>query len=148
MSKKQKLGKSSPSPSPSSFSHFARGLAMGTADVIPGVSGGTIALITGIYPRLIAAIEAFHFKHALAFPQFLFFFYNRAKQKQAWNKIKELDWVFLIPLFGGLFCALASMVHVIPFFLENYTFYTYAFFCGLIIASIPIPLRQMRKKPS
>ena len=119
---------------------FVRGLAMGTADVIPGVSGGTIALITGIYPRLIRAIESFHFKYAIAFLQFFFFFYQKAKQKQAWDKIKELDWIFLIPLFGGLFCALSGMVHVIPFFLENYPFYTYAFFSGLILASISYPL--------
>lgn len=134
---------------PPSFWHFVRGLAMGTADVIPGVSGGTIAFITGIYPRLIRAIESFHLKYALAFLEFFFFFWRKERRQKALHKIKEikeLDWVFLFPLLGGLFCALVIMLHIVPFFLKNYPFYTYSFFSGLIIASIPIPLRQMRKK--
>ena len=126
--------------------YFTRGLLMGTADVIPGVSGGTIAFITGIYSRLIAALDAFHFKHAQAFGKFLFFFYSAEKRRKALTKIQELDWPFLLPLLGGILCALFGMVHVIPFFLRDYPFYTYAFFNGLIIASIPIPLRRMRKK--
>ncbi len=123
---------------------FARGLGMGTADVIPGVSGGTIALITGIYPRLIKAIETPRPSHALAFIQ-IFLAFNPTCRSKAIAKIKELDWAFLIPLLGGIGCALLIMVQIIPFVLQHYAYYAYAFFTGLILISITIPLREIKK---
>ncbi len=125
---------------------FCRGLVMGTADVVPGVSGGTIALITGIYPRLITAVESFGFKHIQAIFELLFFFPFSQRRIKSFAKIKELDWVFLLPLLAGIILALIIMTRIIPFFLENYAFFTYSFFSGLILISITIPLRQMQKR--
>lgn len=97
---------------------------MGTAEVIPGVSGGTIAFITGIYERLLNAIKEFDvvfFKLLLT-----------GKFKAAWNKI---DTTFLILLLGGMACGIIAGVFGITHLMEKYPEILWAFFSGLIVAS-------------
>ena len=125
---------------------YLRGLAMGTADVIPGISGGSIALITGIYSRLIRALESFHMKYFLSILSLIVFFYHPKRRQKEWEKLKKLDWLFLIVLAAGIFTALVCMVRVIPFILEHYAYYCYAFFSGLILASASLPMKRMHKK--
>ncbi len=119
-----------------------KGLAMGTADIIPGVSGGTIALITGIYEDLIAAISAFKFEHIKNI--FQLFGKNR---NEAWQNIKALPWNFVLPLLVGILGAIAVMARIIPHLIETYPFYTYGFFFGLILFSLPIPFSHTEKRP-
>ncbi len=106
---------------------FLRGLLMGTADVIPGVSGGTIALITGIYQRLVHAISQIN-------ANFLF-----AALKGDFAKSKEelLKWDFalFIPLLSGIGVAVLTMSKIMTLMLTVYTAPTFAFFFGLILAS-------------
>ncbi len=107
---------------------FIRGFFMGSADTIPGVSGGTIALITGIYERLIHAISSikFGFIRPLLKGDFSGF-----KEKL----IEEIDFELFIPLLLGIAIAVLTLSKVISYLLEYYTAYTFSFFLGLILAS-------------
>lgn len=110
------------------FLIFLRGLFMGTADVIPGVSGGTIALITGIYERLIHAISRIDFK-------FVLYLLEGDFKKFKQNAVQEIDFELFIPLFLGIGLAILTTSKVISFLLANYPAVTFAFFFGLILAS-------------
>ena len=107
---------------------FLKGLFMGSADIVPGVSGGTIALITGIYERLISAISniRFSFLKPLLKGNFTDF-----KDKL----IEEIDFELFIPLILGIGIAFISLAKVISYLLDTQTAYTFSFFLGLILAS-------------
>ncbi len=104
--------------------NYLKGVAMGAADVIPGVSGGTIAFITGIYERLIGAIKSFNLKTLK-----LFF---TGKFKQFWQAI---DGTFLLTLFLGIATSFLSLAKLITWLLSQYPDLVWAFFFGLILAS-------------
>lgn len=117
----------------SSILLFLKGILMGICDLIPGISGGTIAFITGIYTRLINAVKSFS-------PTLLYniITYPFNKNKELKQNIKDLDLAFLITLFLGIMTALLLGSGVIQFLLDNYFAYTIAFFVGLILASSQI----------
>lgn len=102
-----------------------KGIAMGAANVIPGVSGGTIALITGIFERLINAIKSFN----LTALKLLFSF----KIKEF---IKHTDFYFLVSVFGGIVVAIVSLARLFDFLFVNYPVYIWAYFFGLVLASV------------
>lgn len=104
---------------------FLKGLAMGAANVIPGVSGGTIALITGIYERLINAIKRCDITAAKLV--------MRGQIKRAWTYI---DGLWLAVLLGGVAVSIVSLARLFEYLLESYERYTMAFFFGLILISI------------
>ncbi len=114
------------------FIIFIKGIAMGSADIIPGVSGGTIALITGIYERFVFALESINL-------HFLYYFILGFKDKTNFKKAKEsffsIDFLFLIPLVLGILLAFLTLANVIGFLLETVPTQTFAFFFGLIFAS-------------
>ena len=106
------------------LSVFLRGFAMGTADLVPGVSGGTIALITGIYDRLISAIAAIDMKTvAMVF---------RGDIKGAWQRV---DASFLITLALGMFAAIVVLASSIDWAMKEYPLPLWSFFFGLVLAS-------------
>ncbi|HHL32010.1 MAG TPA: DUF368 domain-containing protein [Oceanospirillales bacterium] len=113
----------------------AKGVAMGAADVVPGVSGGTIALLTGIYPRLINAIASINANTI----KLLF----KGQLKTFWN---QLDGRFLLPLLLGIVTAFALLAHSIKHVLEYYPIPTWSFFFGLIIASAVLIMLQINDK--
>ena len=113
-----------------------KGFGMGAANVVPGVSGGTIALITGIYSRLIAAISAF----ASVSIWKLFF---RGDFKKWW---KEVDGNFLVALFVGLVVSILTLAKVVTWALVEYPVITWAFFFGLIIVSAFYMLMDIKDK--
>lgn len=117
---------------------FARGVAMGVADIIPGVSGGTIALISGIYERLIAALGSL----SLAFVPPLV----RGRGREAAQKLAAMHWLVLIPVFSGVLVGGISMSRVIPRLMEESPGQTYAFFFGLILAAVWTPFALMRRR--
>ncbi len=104
---------------------FLKGLAMGAANVIPGVSGGTIALITGIYERLINAIKSVDHRALKLLLQIRF--------ADFWRTI---DGTFLASLFAGIAVSIISLAKLLEFLLEHYESHTMAFFFGLILLSI------------
>ncbi|WP_102029318.1 DUF368 domain-containing protein [Salirhabdus sp. Marseille-P4669] len=100
------------------WKNIFRGLLMGASDTVPGVSGGTIAVILGIYDRLIEAINGFFTRN--------------------WKK--QLG--FLIPLGIGIGIALLTISHVVTWLLEHYPNQTFFFFMGLIIGVLPFLFQQ------
>lgn len=110
------------------FLIFLRGLFMGSADIIPGVSGGTIALITGIYERLIHAISRIDFK-------FILYLFKGDFKRFKQSVVQEIDFALFIPLLLGIGIAVLTMSKVISFLLIAYPAATFAFFFGLILAS-------------
>lgn len=108
----------------SQISLVFKGMAMGMAEVVPGVSGGTIAFITGIYERLINAIKSVDGE--------LFKLLGKGKIKAAWEKI---DGAFLMFLLGGMFLGIVIGVFAISWLLENEPIGVWSFFFGLILAS-------------
>lgn len=114
------------------FRLFATGFGMGTADLIPGVSGGTIAFIFGIYEELIQSIKTVTGTTL----QLLF----KGKIKEA---LASIPFRFLIPLAVGLFSAILALSHVISWLLSDYPTYVWGFFFGLVIASAFIVARRV-----
>lgn len=113
---------------------FLKGLAMGAANVIPGVSGGTIAFITGIYERLINAIKAFDIKALKLLLSF---------------KIKELlehiDFTFLVVLFAGVGVSILSLAKLLELAFCHHETLTLSFFFGLILASVHLVAKDVSK---
>ena len=121
---------------------YLKGIAMGGADIIPGVSGGTIALITGIYDRFISALSSFRAKHIVSLLKAILFF-NKEKQKQGIEELKQIPWGFLLVLVTGIASGLLGMSFIIPGLMQNYPFAIFSIFFGLIAFSITIPYRMM-----
>ena len=113
----------------------AQGMAMGTADVVPGVSGGTVALILGIYTTLVGAIES------VASTVSSLIRGDRDAARQNW---REVPWTFVLPLGIGMLLALGIGSAVLPPLLEGYPVQTSAVFFGMIVASLAVPWRQVR----
>jgi putative membrane protein len=113
---------------------FLKGLAMGGADVVPGVSGGTIAFISGIYEELLASIKAVNLPNLklLLSGQF----------KEFWEAINGN---FLLVLFSGILISIKSLAALLIHLKENYPIQLWSFFWGLIMISSVVILRQISK---
>lgn len=122
---------------------MSKGIAMGTADIIPGVSGGTIALISGIYDHFIAALDSVQLRHIKSAITLVFFYWKKEKRQAALIELGTIEWQFLIPLFSGIIIALTIMIQIIPYIMEHYSFYAFSFFFGLIVFSISVPYKRM-----
>ena len=102
-----------------------KGIAMGSADVVPGVSGGTIAFISGIYEELLSSIKSIdHTAVKTLFSKGV---------KAFWQQINGS---FLLALFTGIGIAVVSLVKVIHFLLDNHPILLWSFFFGLIVSSV------------
>lgn len=104
----------------------AKGFAMGCADVVPGVSGGTMAFILGIYEELIGSIQM------LSMPDTLKKLFSFDIQ---WA-FSQLPWRFLLAVAVGILTAVFSMAKVLEWALHTHPVYLWAFFFGLVVASI------------
>jgi len=109
------------------IAQFIRGFFMGAADIVPGVSGGTVALVFGIYERFLNAIRTG--AHALG---------NLAKGNPAGfiAKLKEVDWAFLLPLVLGIAVAFGGLSGVIEGLLHDHPEAMAGLFFGLVLGSI------------
>lgn len=112
---------------------FLRGLMMGAADIVPGVSGGTIAFITGIYDTLLGSIRAVD----LEFLGKLF----KADISGAWQHVNG---GFLLALLLGIGTSIFSLARIISWTLEHHPVPLWASFFGLILASALVLLRQVQ----
>ncbi|MDA9209784.1 DUF368 domain-containing protein [Acidimicrobiia bacterium] len=112
---------------------YLKGAAMGAADIVPGVSGGTIALITGIYEELISSIKNINSK--------LFKILLKNGIKEFWI---ALNGNFLLVLLTGIFTSVILLAQVIVFLLVNHEFKLWGFFFGLIIASAFLILKDIQ----
>lgn len=107
------------------LANFFKGIAVGTANVIPGVSGGTIALITGIFERLIDALKSFN----LTALKLIF-------KGDIKGFIKHTDFWFLVSVGSGVIVAILSIAKVFDFLFAQYPIYLWSFFFGMILVSI------------
>lgn len=113
---------------------YAKGISMGVADVIPGVSGGTIAFISGIYEELIGSIKSID---ADAFKLLA-----RFQIKSFW---KSINGNFLITVLAGIVTSLLSLARLMTYLLEHHPIPVWSFFFGLILVSAPLIMRDIKK---
>jgi putative membrane protein len=123
---------------------FAIGLCMGSADAVPGVSGGTIALIAGIYERLIAAITAVTPARAIRFLRALAPTGGGPSAREAVGVLEEVDVYFLLALVGGVGTAIVIVARIVHVASEATPVLLYGVLFGLIGASAVILLRALR----
>jgi len=105
--------------------NILKGIGMGAANVIPGVSGGTIALITGIFERLINAIKSFNLEAVRLF------FTGRFREF-----VKHTDLVFLISVGIGIAIAIFTLARILEYLFATYPILVWSYFFGLILASV------------
>ena len=110
-----------------------KGMAMGAADVVPGVSGGTIAFISGIYEEL---IESLNNINSAAFKEL-----KSKGFKHTWDK---LNGAFLLALMSGVLTSIFSLAKGVEWFLEHHPILLWAFFFGLVAASIVYISKQIK----
>lgn len=113
---------------------YFKGILMGICDLIPGISGGTIAFITGIYPRLMNSVQSFSPKLLINYLRYVFL-KEKSKVDELKQDIKKLDLKFLFILLFGIITSLLVGSRLIIYLLENYTAYFLCFFIGLVFAS-------------
>jgi putative membrane protein len=116
---------------------LARGFLMGSADIVPGVSGGTVALVLGIYRTFVGSLHA----GASALRQLL-----TGNIKGGIDDLKAIDWLFLIPLGGGVASAFLVLRHPMESLLKNQSEATAAVFCGLVLASCYLVWREITNR--
>ena len=117
-----------------SISLILKGIGMGAANVIPGVSGGTIALITGIFEKLINSIKSFDLKavRLILKGDFKDFF-------------SRVNMGFLLSVFSGIFISILTLAKILGYLFENYPVYIWAYFFGLILASVYFVGKRIEK---
>ena len=115
---------------------IARGFVMGAADIVPGVSGGTIALIFGIYDRLISSIRA----GALALGNLA-----RADFTDTKKWFAKVDWPFILSLGAGILLAVATLATVLESLLIDQPVLMSALFVGLVAGSVVITWQMIKK---
>lgn len=115
------------------WSVFLRGMAMGAADIVPGVSGGTIAFITGIYFRLLEAVSSL--------PEAAWKHFLKGQFGEFW---RACDGTFLLCLLAGILVSIATLASAISHALETYPVLIWSFFFGLIVASVWHVSRQVQ----
>ncbi len=103
---------------------FAKGFCMGTADVVPGVSGGTMALVLGIYEELLQSIRAIDLQ-----------FFRLLAALQFKRALQSIPLAFLTSLFAGVLMAVFTLAKALSWLLHNYPIGIWSFFFGLILAS-------------
>lgn len=121
----------------SAFVHFSQGLLMGGADIIPGVSGGTMALIVGIYRRLISSLSS-GFSAVVAGVRF--------DGQTSAHHFREVEWRLVLPLVTGIATALIAGAHIIPVLIAQYPHESLGLFFGLVAGSLAIPWQRIERK--
>src|SRR5690606_30216499 len=112
---------------------FLKGMAMGAADVVPGVSGGTVAFITGIYDELLKSLAQLPKAGLLLL---------RGRVQEAW---REANATFLLVLFGGILLSVLSLAKLITWLLVSQPIAIWSFFFGLILVSTYLVGREVQR---
>lgn len=118
-----------------------QGVVMGITETIPGVSASTLALIMGIYDQFV------HVLHQLSevLKTALLWLGRRKSFAELRHALRDIHWRFGILLFLGMLLGVGVFSHVMSYSLDNFPAYTYAFFFGLILASLPVPWQRLEK---
>ena len=113
---------------------YLKGVSMGAADVIPGVSGGTIAFITGIYEELINSLKSINGNAVRLLLTF--------RIAEFW---KQINGSFLITVLAGILTSLLSLAKLMTYLLDNHPIAIWSFFFGLILVSSPLIMRDIQR---
>lgn len=111
---------------------YLRGMLMGAADIVPGISGGTVAFITGIYERLINSLRSFDLKLWAVW-----------KKDGLTGVLKAVDAIFLSTLFVGILSSVLLLSHLISWLLASYPLHLNGLFFGLVVGSAIIIAREI-----
>jgi len=114
-----------------------RGFLMGAADVVPGASGGTVALVLGFYRQLVASVKA----GSSALGQFA-----RLDISAGFAWLRRVDWWFLMPLLAGIGIAIVTLASVIESQLEHHPIEVAALFLGMVVSSIYLTWRLIEAR--
>ncbi len=117
---------------------YIKGMAMGAADIVPGVSGGTIALIAGIYERLINALGSIG-------PSLWQIFRQEGGVKGLLAVWRQVDATFLFCLLLGIATSLATLAGIIKHLLDNQPLLIWSFFFGLVVATVVLLLSEIKR---
>jgi len=123
-----------------------KGMCMGFADVVPGVSGGTMALVLGIYVRFIEAIKSVNFRWILPLLRWALSGFKEEHRDAFLRAWLAIHWSFLLPLAAGIGSAIVVGAKVIPELMDASPEGMQGFFMGLILASCVIPIRAMTRR--
>lgn len=122
--------------------HFVNGFLIGIANIIPGMSGGTIALVLGIYERLISAL------HKIGLTSLISLFRLITFRKKAYKdfkfELRRIDFGFLFTLGIGVIAAVLVLTELLEYLYHKHHEATYGFFFGLVLTSILIPMRLLK----
>ena len=129
-----------PQPKPtvrSSAAHAVRGALIGLVELVPGVSGGTVALVLGVFDRLIASANHFisAFTHLIV----------RRDRAGAARRLAPVDWHLVLPLVTGMFLALILLSGPLHSFVENQATIASALFFGMVSVSLLVPISMARE---
>lgn len=113
---------------------YIKGIAMGGADVIPGVSGGTVAFITGIYEELIDSLKSIDMDAVRLLLSF--------RIRDFW---KRINGNFLVAVLAGIITSLLTLSRLMTYLLEHHPISLWSFFFGLIMVSSPLILRDIKR---
>ncbi len=118
---------------------FVRGFFMGAADIVPGVSGGTVALVFGIYRRLVGAIRT----GSSAIGHLL-----KLDVRGSVERLREVEWAFLITLLAGIGTAVLALSHLIESLLDDHAESMSGLFLGLVAGSVVIAWKLVERRDS
>jgi len=118
-------------------------MIIGVANIIPGVSGGTLALVLGIYERLIGAIHKISIQTVKASLGLLKF--NKAGWKDLKAELQRIDAYFLISIMIGAIISIGILAKLMTYLLEHFHDPTYGFFWGLVIISAWVPFKLIKR---
>ncbi|WP_257998277.1 DUF368 domain-containing protein [Zhihengliuella halotolerans] len=124
---------------PQVVANVLRGGLIGAVEVMPGVSGGTVALVVMIYERLIASASA-------AIAGFFLLVTGLVRgaevRRRGLSRLREVDWLLIVPLVIGMGAAILTMSHVMESLVENHPTLMRAAFFGMVLVSLLIPIRM------
>jgi putative membrane protein len=121
-----------------------KGGVIGIANIIPGVSGGTMALVLGIYERLIGAIRNISSGTVMAFLKL--FSFKKAQFENFKKELNRIDAYFLSKLVLGALIAIAALAKLMTYLLTEWHDPTYGFFFGLVLVSVVVPYKLIKKR--
>jgi len=129
------------------FKEAFMGVCLGTANIIPGVSGGTFLLIFGIYGRVFAILTRINKSFVFRLGALLFYVVKNLGRNDSTREVmiflKETDLLFLLKLMMGAVIAIIALSDLMKYLLVHQFVYTYSIFFGLILVSIIIPIKLM-----
>lgn len=123
---------------------FLKGLVIGVANIIPGVSGGTMALVLGIYERMINAIHNISLNTVKS--GFKLFTLKKEAFEEFAEEMRKIDFIFLTLIMAGAAVSIVMLAKFTTTMIETHHDPTYGFFFGLILASVVVPYKVIKKK--